>query len=425
MRTLLSRTGFRRLLVGQGVSALGDWMGTFAFIALVAHVTGSSTAVAGILVLRLLPAALAGPFSARLVHRWDRRRTMLAMDAARAAMIAVIPFVTALWWIYLWAFLIELASLAFLPARDSSIPDLAGDDDLTLADGLVLGSSYGTIPVGAALFAGLAAISIGDLGGPESNYALVWWIDAATYVVSFLFISRLTELREPDEEDMRPAGLRGSVQEHPGGAASAPSFRQAFRIPLVAAVMPSTAGVALGLGALFSLGIVFVRETLSASDAEFGVLCALFGVGAGAGLGLLRATGIQGIGAVRLGVALQGAVIAVMSLAPNVPVAFLGAVAFGGATTVALTSGMSILQERLDGRERVLAFAAFHVVIRFGLSLAAISAGISADVLDEVQWPVVGEIPSPRLVLFCSGIVVLISSRFVHGTSAAADGTSS
>ena len=129
MKALLSRTGFRDLLVGQGVSALGDWMGTFAFIALVArhrlvHRSGGDPRPAA-------PSRRArGPFTARLVHRWDRRRTMLAMDAARAAMIAVIPFVTAIWWIYLWAFLIELASLAFLPARDASIPDLAGDDDL-------------------------------------------------------------------------------------------------------------------------------------------------------------------------------------------------------------------------------------------------------------------------------------------------------
>ena len=35
MNRLLRRGPFRTLLIGQGVSALGDWMGTFAFIALV------------------------------------------------------------------------------------------------------------------------------------------------------------------------------------------------------------------------------------------------------------------------------------------------------------------------------------------------------------------------------------------------------
>ena len=35
--------------------------------------------------------------------------------------------------------------------------DLVGDDDLPMANGLVLGSSYGTIPLGAGAFAAVAA----------------------------------------------------------------------------------------------------------------------------------------------------------------------------------------------------------------------------------------------------------------------------
>ena len=59
----LRRSGFRYLLVGQGVSALGDWMGTIAFMALALELTGSPTAVGGILTLRLLPAAIGGPLA--------------------------------------------------------------------------------------------------------------------------------------------------------------------------------------------------------------------------------------------------------------------------------------------------------------------------------------------------------------------------
>jgi len=61
VRALLGRRGFRALVAGQGVSALGDWMGTFAFMALALDLTGPPTAVGGILTLRLLPAVVAGP----------------------------------------------------------------------------------------------------------------------------------------------------------------------------------------------------------------------------------------------------------------------------------------------------------------------------------------------------------------------------
>src|SRR5262249_32478622 len=122
---LWRRAGFRTMLVGQAVSALGDWMGTVAFMALVLEGPGSSTAVAGILALRLLPGAIGGPLAARAVSRWDRRKVMVAMDAVRAGIVVLVPLVNQLWWIYLWAFSIEVASLVFLPARDASIPDLA------------------------------------------------------------------------------------------------------------------------------------------------------------------------------------------------------------------------------------------------------------------------------------------------------------
>ena len=190
--SLVRRPGFRDLLVGQGVSSLGDWMGTVALMALVLQLTDSPLAVGGILTLRLLPAAVGAPLAAKAAGRWDRRRTMLAMDLTRAGMVFAIPFVRALWWIYLWGFLLEVASIVFLPARDSSIPDLVdGNEDLALANGLILGTSYGSIPIGAALFAAVAALPVQLAGRP---YALVFFIDAATFVVSFLCIARLTQL---------------------------------------------------------------------------------------------------------------------------------------------------------------------------------------------------------------------------------------
>ncbi len=189
---LVRRPGYRDLLVGQGVSSLGDWMGTVALMALVLQLTNSPIAVGGILTLRLLPAAIGGPLAARAALRWDRRRTMLAMDATRAVLIALVPLVRAIWWVYLWGFLVEVASIVFLPARDASIPDLvSGDDELPLANGLILGTSYGSIPIGAALFAAVAALPFEIDHRP---YALVFFIDALTFVVSFFCIAKLTQL---------------------------------------------------------------------------------------------------------------------------------------------------------------------------------------------------------------------------------------
>jgi MFS family permease len=396
--TLVRRPSYRDLLVGQGVSALGDWMGTVAFMALTLAITGSPAAVGGILALRLLPAAVGGPLAARAAGRWDRRRTMLTMDLARAGMIALVPLVRGLWWIYLWAFLVEVASLVFLPARDASIPDLVDRDDLPLANGLILGSSYGTIPLGAAAFAAVAALPGADLAGRP--LALVFWIDALTFLVSFACIAHAKDL----------VGTRAAAppEEKVG-------FRAAFRIPLVRTVMPAAASVALGLGALFSVGIVFVRKVLNASDTEFGWLIALFGAGAVIGIVVLqRSSGGDPILRTAIGTLGIGLIVAVFSLSPALWVAYLGAVGFGGASAYTLASGMGALQSQLDGRDRVLAFAAFHVVIRLTLSLAAVAAGLAAALLDAVHLPLIGRVESSRVVLLCSGLVVVASAAAVR-----------
>jgi dTMP kinase len=386
------------LLVGQGVSALGDWMGTVAFMALTLSITGSPAAVGGILALRLLPAAVGGPLAARAAGRWDRRRTMLTMDLARAGMIAVVPLVRGLWWIYLWAFLVEVASLVFLPARDASIPDVVDKDDLPLANGLILGSSYGSIPLGAAAFAAVAALPGADLAGRPN--ALVFWIDALTFLVSFAFIYHATALAG--------AGTTTPPGEKVG-------FRAAFRIPLVRAVMPAAAAVALGLGALFSLGIVFVREVLGATDTEFGWLIALFGAGAVIGIvALQRASGGDPIIRAAVGTFAIGLIVAVFSLSPGLWAAYLGAVGFGAAAAFTLASGMGALQSQLDGHERVLAFAAFHVVIRVALALAAVGAGLAAAILDAVSWPLIGRLEPSRVVLLSSGLLVVASAAAVR-----------
>jgi len=400
VRDLWRRRGFRHLLIGQGVSALGDWMGTVAFMALVLNVTGSSTAVGGILVLRLAPAAIAGPLAARLSGRLDRRSTMLAMDAVRAVMIALVPLVLSLWWIYLWAFLHELASIVFLPARDAAIPDLVEEDQLETADAVILGSSYGFIPIGAGAFGLVTWLTSSLPVGERLELGPVFWIDALTFVVSYVMISRI---HLPSTESARRGATAGEGR-----------FVDALRIPLVRSVLPATVGAVTGIGVLFSLGIVFVRDVLSASNTQFGILIALFGVGAFVGLILLRWRDTSSVEAVRFTVAVQGVTISVMSLSPTVEIAYLGAVIFGGAAAAALAAGMSVLQRRLDGDERVLAFTVFHVVIRGGLSLAAIGAGIASDVIGAVSWPLVGRLEPARIVLLFAGALVFFSAASIR-----------
>lgn len=315
----LSHPGFRNLVIGQTVSALGDWMATFALMVLVLHLSNSSTAVAFVLVLRLVPAMIGGAIAARVIRRWDRRRTMLFMDALRAGVVVLVPMVRAVWWVYLWAFVLEVLSLVFLPARDSVVPDLVEADELPTANGIVLASSYGTIPFGAAAFAAVAAIS--SVGGRFPLLA-VFAVDALTFVVSYVFIRQVQIV---GRQTAARTGERNPSQQL--------TLRGAFRIPLVHAVLPAVIVISLGLGTLFSLGIVFVRDVLDAGDVAFGLLIALFGVGAGIGLTVLgKLRRLPAVTTIRWGTAAQGITIAVISVSPSIVPAFAGAASLGAST---------------------------------------------------------------------------------------------
>jgi dTMP kinase len=305
--------------------------------------------------------------------------------------------------VYLWAFLLEAASIVFLPARDSLIPDLVERKQLPVANGLILASSYGLIPFGAAAFGAVAALSPSGGFVNSHPFALVFIVDAVTFLISFAFVTRIPSV--PGEATLQ-------ADEPPT------RFRDALRIPLVRFVMGPTAAISLALGSLFSLGVVYVDEVLGATDTQFGLMIACFGVGAALGLGALQLVrGVDDLTKIRQGVLVQGATIVLMSLAGGIALAFVGAVLFGGATAFVLATGMSVLQSSLEGHERVLAFTAFHVVIRVGLSLSAIAAGVAADLLDATHFPLLGRLEPARLVLLCAGAVVLVSASMLHATS--------
>ena len=406
--SLRTKVDFRRLLIGQGASALGDWMGTFALMALVDHLSDSAAAVGGILAFRLIPAALGGTLAAKLVNRWDRRRTMITMDLLRAGMIAVVPFVQELWWVYLWALLLEAPSVVFLASRDSAIPDLVDEPDLPLANAAMMGSSYGNIPIGAGLFAAFAALPLNDGWLGSHPYALVFWIDALTFGVSAYFIARALGLRGRGSSSVEASG---STAISDSDMSVSPSrLRDAWSVPLVRRILPATAAAAIGLGALFSLGIKLVQEELNASDIEYGILIVLFGAGAGVGLALThKSRHVDLLVLTRRGALVMGALVALMSQSPTVWLTFLGAAGFGAGATVALTSGMSALQARIPREdERVLAFSAFHVVIRIGLGAAALGAGAIGDGLNGAG------LPGTRSVLLASGLIVLASAATVR-----------
>ncbi len=387
-RRLLHTTDFRRLLSAQAVSGVGDWMATVALMALIFDITGSAVAVGGMLAIRLGPGAIAGPLAAQAARRWDRRKTLLTMDLIRAAVVVAIPLVRNVAWVLVWVFVLESATLIYLPARDALVPDLVEKQDLRLANGFVLGAQYGGLPVGAGLFAVFVALAAGlTITIPGGRLGPVFAVDALTFLGSYLLV--------------RPIRSR---ETRVGATESGARFRDAMSIPIVRSALIPVAAVAGGLGTVFSVGIVFVQETLGAGDTEFALLIILFGAGALIGLGLIQvAASDNPFRDVRIGVLSLGIVLALMGLSPSVWATLAGAIGFGAAAVASIVSAVSGLQLALPEQERMLAFSAFHIAVRVALGIGALAAGAVADLLTKI-----GVNDPVRLVLGGAGAVVAV-----------------
>src|SRR5215471_6758735 len=86
---LLINRNFALLWTGSLISVFGDvifdtslivWITVF----LAVHQTWAPLAVSGVFLAALVPTMLFGPIAGVFVDRWDKRRTMLWMDASRA-----------------------------------------------------------------------------------------------------------------------------------------------------------------------------------------------------------------------------------------------------------------------------------------------------------------------------------------------------
>jgi dTMP kinase len=380
--SLLAARGFRRLLLGQSVSSLGDWVATLAFIAAAFALTdGDQAAIAVVLVLRLVPPIFAAPLGGVVADRFSRRTVMVAADLVRAVLILLVPF-TGIVGLYVLALVHECVSLFFLPSRDASIPGLVPPRKLEEANGLMLAASYGSIPVAAGLFGGLR-VAPAHLPVPSwfraHPTALAFVFDSATFLFSAAMNAGLPLGRGARRGELQ---LFRDLLE---------GVRYIVRHRALRSLSYGLVVSMFGGGVLFAVSIGYVHQTLGGSDAAFGWLAALWGVGMALGLGAVRL--LPGGGRPReflAAVVVCGLVLGLMAVAPVLWMAFVAAVVFGTAFAIAIVLALTMAQEQADNRVRGRVMGGVQMLFRAGLGLGALGIGWLAHQAGELSLPVDG-----------------------------------
>ena len=361
---------FRRLWVALAGSSFGDWLGLLATAALAKTlVSGSYTAenfaIAGVFLLRLLPAVLLGPLAGAVADRLDRRWTLVLGDLLRFALFATIPLVGTLTWLYIATVLIECVALFWMPAKDATVPNLVPPKRLEAANQISLVATYGTAPIAALVYAGLA-LATGTAHDfapwlPLDPIVVAIYLNSLTFLVSGLVIWRL---------DIPPSPSRERTRERSVVATILDGWRFIGRTPLVRGLVLGMLGAFAAAGFVVGLSQTFVQD-LGAGQAGFGVLFGAVFIGLAAGMWLGPRL-FQGFSRRRLfGLSLicAGVFLVALALIPSLVAAVLFTLVIGACGGVAWITGYTLLGLEVDDEVRGRTFAFLQSAARVVLVL--------------------------------------------------------
>jgi len=421
---LFGSDDFFRLWLAQVVSALGDWIGFLAIIAIATRIGGDSPAAAVSLVLsaRMIPGFFLAPVAGVLVDRWDRKKVMVGCDLARAGVLLTLPFIDHIWMLVLASFALEVGTLLWSPAKEASVPNIVPASHLATANSLSVVAAYGTFPIATLLFAFLAKVavwlgSIDSLGFLKIDQELVAvYLDVLTFCLSAFLISTLFL---PRRARRRAAGERVRIDFYSTLRELREGWRFMFVNPTVRAVMVGISTGLIGGGMVVPLGDIFSRGVLGGGSAGFGLL--LTGMGFGMAAGVLLVTTMQRrLPKARVfcwSVVGAGAAIICAASMSTLTTAVLFVAVLGICAGSVYVLGFTILHETVVDELRGRIFSALYTLVRFCLLLSFAVGPLLAETLGRLSNELfdgavtVGgfdiDLPGERLALWLAGVVIL------------------
>ena len=264
---------FRNLWYGQVVSELGDWLNSIAIYILVLQLSGTGTAMATVMVAKLLPIFFVSPLAGVLIDRMDRKVIMITSDVLRFVVVLGFLLVNEaedLWLLYSLA-VVEIALAGFFePARSAIIPSLTPREDLVTANALS-GSTWSVmLAVGAALGGVLVSVF-----GIKTAFV----IDAFTFLLSAWFIARI---QYPKEALAKEKAERSDAS---GFKTLVDGMRYLVSQPMIFVLALMKSGLAIAGGVMTLIPLYANKMFVSASAVSMAIGAMYSARGLGAALG--------------------------------------------------------------------------------------------------------------------------------------------
>jgi MFS family permease len=266
----LKRFNYRVWAGGALVSNVGTWMQRTAqdWFVLTQLTHNNATAVGMVMALQFGPQMLLLPLTGLAADHLDRRKLLIATQAAMGALalalaILILAGLVRLWHVYLFALLLGCVSAFDAPARQTFVLELVGEADLSNAVALNSTSFNAGRMVGPAIAGALIAVM---------GSGWIFLLSAASFaaVLCSLTLLRVSELHRRD----RALRTRGSLAE---------GFRYVWERPDLKALL-----LMLFLIGTFGLNFPIFISTMSrtvfqAGSAPYGIMTSIMAIGSVAG----------------------------------------------------------------------------------------------------------------------------------------------
>jgi MFS family permease len=258
------------LLLGIGISNIGDWIYLIALNLIVLNNTGSPLAVAVLYILKPLATIFTNGWAGSIIDRLNKRHLMIFLDLFRALLIALIPLCSSLALTYFIVFLINIGSSIFRSTSMAYITKLILPENRKRFNSLRSLVDSGGFILGPAI-AGMLFV----IGTPT----LAIYFNALSF-----FISGAITLLMPNLEKNTLDTV--SIQK-----LSLHILKEDWKVVLnfsrncvyVMTIYFLFNGMIVMTAAVDSLEAAFAKEVLSLSDSDYGILVSIAGTGIAAG----------------------------------------------------------------------------------------------------------------------------------------------
>ena len=383
---------YRRYFAGQVISLSGNWMQMVAEIWLVLELTGSGLAVGLTTASQFAPILLFGAYGGVLADRFDKRRLLMATQAAMAIPALVlfglaVTGAVEVWMVIALAFVRGSVNAIDNPARQSFVIEMVG------AERVVNAVSLNSVIVHCARMVGPAAAGVLiATAGVEPCFLL----NAVSFagMIAALTLMAPSELITPPRVRREPGALRAALRY----VARTP----ALSIPL--AMMALVGTLSFNFQVLLPL---LARFSFDGGPQTFGLLVTAMGVGSLAGALVSGARG-RVSPALLVGSSLAfGGFTVLAAVAPTLPLVTVALVLVGAASVTFAAGVNSSLQLAVEPEMRGRVMALYSVVFLGSTPIGAPIAGA----LSELAGPRAGLMLGAVAALTAAGVAYVVLHR--------------